>query len=203
MLVEEIIAAFAETTRLIAIGTANDIGIYNFESNDANTVDASSAVDFDATAATNGVKDFGQDIAATVNEQDMSLLRSVFTRELSASAAYLAFGWFMVTTRAHENHAYFALPLLAMALPTSRFYWTIFWLLSLTLFLNMAYHDFGLDSWRLARFTAEEWRTLQLINAGLNVVVFLVWSAYLWMRQPPRGKAAAGAAHSPALARRP
>ena len=81
---------------------------------------------------------------------------------LSAMAAFLAFGWFMVTTRAHENHAFFALPLLVMATPTSRFYWWMFWLLSLTLFLNMAYHDFGLEAWRLARFTFEEWRTLQL-----------------------------------------
>ena len=88
---------------------------------------------------------------------------------LSAMAAYLAFGWFMVTTRAHENHASFALPLLVMATPTSRFAWWMFWLLSLTLFLNMAYHDFGLEAWRLARFTLEEWQTLQLINAGLNV----------------------------------
>ena len=105
--------------------------------------------------------------------------------ELSAMAAYLAFGWFMVTTRAHENHAFFALPLLVMATPISRFYWTMFWLISLTLFLNMAYHDFGLEAWRLARFTSEEWRTLQLINAGLNVVILVVWSARLWPRRAP------------------
>jgi hypothetical protein len=104
---------------------------------------------------------------------------------LSAMAAYLAFNWFMVTTRAHENHAFFALPLLVMATPTSRFSWWIFWLLSLTLFLNMAYHDFGLEAWRLARFTFEEWQTLQFINAGLNVALFVAWSACLWPRPAP------------------
>ena len=104
---------------------------------------------------------------------------------LSAMAAYLAFGWFMVTSRAHENHAAFALPLLVMATPSSRFAWWMFWPLSLTLFLNMAYHDFGMEAWRLARFTLEEWQTLQLINAGLNVILFLVWSAYLWPRRAP------------------
>ena len=104
---------------------------------------------------------------------------------LPAMAAYLAFGWFMVTTRAHENHAFFALPLLVMATPTSRFYWWMFWLLSLTLFLNMAYHDFGLEAWRLARFSFEDWQTLQFWNAGLNVLLFLVWSAYLWPRRAP------------------
>ena len=103
--------------------------------------------------------------------------------ELSATAAFLAFGWFMVTTRAHENHAFFALPLLVMALPTSRFYWWMFCLISLTLFLNMAYHDFGLEAWRLARYSAEDWRTLQLWNAGLNVVLFLVWVVWVWPRR--------------------
>ena len=100
--------------------------------------------------------------------------------ELSAMAAFLAFGWFMVTTRAHENHAFFALPLLVMATPTSRFYWAMFWMVSLSLFLNMAYHDFGLEAWRLARFSVEDWRTLQLINAGLNVVILLVWAVWVW-----------------------
>ena len=103
--------------------------------------------------------------------------------ELSAMAAYLAFGWFMVTTRAHENHAFFALPLLVMATPTSRFSWWMFWLVSLTLFLNMAYHDFGLEAWRLARFSFEDWQTLQLFNAGLNVVLLLIWSLAVWMRR--------------------
>jgi Gpi18-like mannosyltransferase len=100
--------------------------------------------------------------------------------ELSAMAAYLAFGWFMVTTRAHENHAFFALPLLVMATPTSRFSWPTFGLLSLTLFLNMAYHDFGLEAWRLSRFSIEDWRTLQLTNTGLNVAVFAIWSVWVW-----------------------
>ena len=105
--------------------------------------------------------------------------------ELSAMAAFLAFGWFMVTTRAHENHAFFALPLLVMATPTSRFYWTMFWMLSLTLFLNMAYHDFGLEAWRLARFSAEDWLTLQFWNAGLNVVLLLVWATWIWYHRAP------------------
>jgi len=105
--------------------------------------------------------------------------------ELSAMAAFMAFGWFMVTTRAHENHAFFALPLLVMATPTSRFYWMMFWLLSLTLFLNMAYHDFGLEAWRLARFSAQDWLTLQLFNAAMNLALLLVWAAWIWVRSSP------------------
>jgi Gpi18-like mannosyltransferase len=103
--------------------------------------------------------------------------------ELSAMAAFTAFGWFMVTTRAHENHLFMALPLLVMATPTSRFNWTMFWMLSLTSFLNMAYHDFGLEAWRLARFSPEDWQTLTLYNAGLNVVLLLVWVVALLPRR--------------------
>jgi hypothetical protein len=103
--------------------------------------------------------------------------------ELSAMAAYLAFGWFMVTTRAHENHAFFALPLLVMATPRARFSWAVFGLLSLTIFLNMAFHDFGLEAWRLSWLPPEVWPRLQLANAALNVAIFVAWTARLWPRQ--------------------
>ncbi len=102
--------------------------------------------------------------------------------ELSAMAAYLAFGWFMVTTRAHENHGFFALPLLMMATPRSTFAWVAFWVLSFTLFLNMTFHDYGLAAFRLSLFEPATWLRLQLANAGLNVVLFVVWSARLWPR---------------------
>jgi Gpi18-like mannosyltransferase len=105
--------------------------------------------------------------------------------ELSAMAAYIAFGWFMVTTRAHENHAFFALPLLVMATPRSGFYWAMFGGLSLTLFLNMALHDFGLEAMRLSLLPPETWLRLQLANSALNVALFLVWSVRLWPRRQP------------------
>lgn len=50
------------------IGTASNIGIYDFESGDNTTIDTSSHVDFtDTGAAGDGVRDLGQDIAGTVN----------------------------------------------------------------------------------------------------------------------------------------
>jgi Gpi18-like mannosyltransferase len=109
---------------------------------------------------------------------------------LSAMAAYLAFSWFVVTTRAHENHAFFALPLLVMVTPSSRFHRVMFGLLSVTIFMNMALHDFGLESARLAWLPAEVWLRLQLLNAGLNVVLFLIWSAWLWPRRQPASESA-------------
>jgi len=47
------------------IGAAANIGIYDFESGDNSTIDASAHTDF--SAATNGIRDDGQDIAGTVN----------------------------------------------------------------------------------------------------------------------------------------
>lgn len=114
--------------------------------------------------------------------------------KLSATAAYLAFGWFLVTTRAHENHAFFALPLLVMATPRSRFAWAVFGMLSLTLFLNMTFHDYGLESLRADIFAPETWRRLQLMNSGVNIALFLAWSVQVWRQRPERSTAPAGVA---------
>jgi Gpi18-like mannosyltransferase len=107
--------------------------------------------------------------------------------ELSAMAAYLAFGWFLVTTRAHENHVFFALPLLVMATPRSWFYWLMFAALSTTLFLNMTLHDYGfLDDW-IRLVGTENWIRLQLLNAAANIVLFVIWSVRLWRTPAPAG----------------
>jgi hypothetical protein len=105
--------------------------------------------------------------------------------ELSAMAAYVAFGWFMVTTRAHENHYVFVLPLLVMATPRSRFAWAVFGLLTLTLLLNMVLHDFGLQELRASWLPPETWMRIQLANAGLNLLILLAWSVKVWPRRAP------------------
>ena len=102
---------------------------------------------------------------------------------LFAMGAYVAFGWFLVTTRAHENHFYFVLPLLVMAAPGSRFLAVAFAVLSATLLCNMTFHDFTLGPVREAVVGAEVWTRLQLLNAGLNVLLFVAWSAWLWPRR--------------------
>jgi Gpi18-like mannosyltransferase len=99
---------------------------------------------------------------------------------LSAMAAYLAFGWFMVTTRAHENHSFMVLPLLAMAMPRTGFLVAMSALISLTLFANMVLHDYGLASLWISALGVEAWTRLQLANAMLNVGLLLVWSIWLW-----------------------
>jgi hypothetical protein len=86
----------------------------------------------------------------------------------------------MVTTRAHENHDTFVLPLLVMALQRSRLLWIIYGLISLTLLLNMAMHDFGLEAWRQSVMAPDAWRRLQLANAAVNVLVLARWSVRMW-----------------------
>lgn len=50
-----------------SIGTASNIGIYNFETQDNATILSTSHVDFNSTSAANGFKDAGQDIGGTIN----------------------------------------------------------------------------------------------------------------------------------------
>ncbi len=98
--------------------------------------------------------------------------------------SFLAFGWFMITTRAHENHAFFALPMLAVAAASSRFLAAVFAVISTTLFLNMVMHDFSLVAIRDAWFSGGTWVRLQLANAGLNLLVLLTWARWLAVSQP-------------------
>jgi len=50
-----------------SIGTASNLGIYNFQSQDNGSIDTSSHQDYTSSAATNGYKDSGQDIGGTIN----------------------------------------------------------------------------------------------------------------------------------------
>ena len=112
---------------------------------------------------------------------------------LAQIAAYLAFGWFLVTTRAHENHAFMVLPLLAMAMPRSGFLIAVSAAISLTLFANMVLHDYGLASTWIAVLGLETWTRLQLVNAALNVAIFLAWSVWLLRTAQPSARSAPAA----------
>ena len=95
---------------------------------------------------------------------------------LAEAAALGVLGWFVFTTQAHENHLFFALPLLALAWPARGSLLLVYGLLSLTLLLNMLLHDelvleaLGLD---LHHATVQQLRT---VNAGLNVATLLAWA---------------------------
>lgn len=63
----------------------SNVGIYNFESDDANTVDTSTQVEFDSTAAGQGIRDLGQDVGATIN----GLVATAKGRTISVNSDFL------------------------------------------------------------------------------------------------------------------
>lgn len=107
-------------------------------------------------------------------------------RPLAFLAAYQAFGWFCLTTRAHENHAFFVLPLLAMALPSVAAARPLFAGITLTVLLNMLLHDPSLAPALAAVLSPDERWSLQMANAGLNLLMLALWTGELLRatRQP-------------------
>jgi hypothetical protein len=103
---------------------------------------------------------------------------------LAEAAALGVLGWFTFTTQAHENHLFFALPLLSLAWPARRSLLVPFGVISVTLLLNMVLHDQfvleglgrGLEDPLLVR--------LRLANAALNVVCCLGWALAATLRSP-------------------
>ena len=103
---------------------------------------------------------------------------------LAEAAALGILSWFCFTTQAHENHLFFALPLLSLAWPQRRSLLVPFGMLSVTLLLNMVLHDqlvleavgLGLDE----PFVSQ----LRMVNAALNLTLMAVWSLAAALRRP-------------------
>ena len=110
---------------------------------------------------------------------------------LAEAAALGVLGWFTFTTQAHENHVFFALPLLSVAWPTRRWLLVPFGVLTLTLFLNMFLHDQLLLEALGRDLHNPQVERLRLINAGLNVACCLVWALWAVVRAPATGPASA------------
>jgi Gpi18-like mannosyltransferase len=116
---------------------------------------------------------------------------------LAEAAALGVLGWFTFTTQAHENHLFFALPLLALAWPARRSLLLPFGILSLTLLLNMLLHDElvleglgrGLHDPLVERF--------RLANAAINVLSWLGWSVFAALRTPDPTTASATVSYRP------
>jgi hypothetical protein len=103
---------------------------------------------------------------------------------LAEAAALGVLGWFTFTTQAHENHLFFALPLLSLAWPTRPSLLVPFGVISLTLFLNMVLHDqlvLEAMGFRLDDLSVERMR---LLNAAINVATFAAWAAARSMPAP-------------------
>lgn len=103
---------------------------------------------------------------------------------LAEAAALGVLGWFTFTTQAHENHLFFALPLLALAWPSRPALLVPFGVISVTLLANMLLHD-QLVLEMLGRGLQDPLvERLRLVNAALNVVCCLGWSLVAALRTP-------------------
>jgi hypothetical protein len=103
---------------------------------------------------------------------------------LAEAAALDVLGWFTFTTQAHENHLFFAVPLLSLAWPPRRRLLVPLGLVSLSLLMNMVLHD------QLLLNAVGRWldgaalQRLRLANAGLNVVLCVGWVITSGLRSP-------------------
>jgi Gpi18-like mannosyltransferase len=113
-------------------------------------------------------------------------------------AAAVAFSFFILSTHMHENHLFTALPLLVLALPLGARWRTMFVLVSLALFLNLALHDPALPGlWPLTvggstelprpshgrtYFVAELWAVRAA--TAFNLAVYVAFLLALRRRQP-------------------
>jgi hypothetical protein len=103
---------------------------------------------------------------------------------LAEAAALGVLGWFTFTTQVHENHLFFALPLLALAWPTRRSLLVPFGVISVTLLLNMLLHDQMLLEGLGRSLQDPLVERLRLANAVANVLCCLGWSAIAALRPP-------------------
>lgn len=78
------------------------------------------------------------------------LLRSREPRSLYVAGATVALGFFVLSTHMHENHAFFALPLVALVAAESRPARVLLLVLSAAMLANMALHDPFLTDWARA-----------------------------------------------------
>jgi hypothetical protein len=104
--------------------------------------------------------------------------------DLAEAAALGALGWFVFTTQAHENHLFFALPLLSLAWPARPKLLIPFAVLSVTVLLNMALHDQLLLEALGSNLNDPLVLNLRLLNAVANVGCFFAWATVAAQRAP-------------------
>jgi Gpi18-like mannosyltransferase len=110
---------------------------------------------------------------------------------LAEAASLGVLGWFTFTTQAHENHLFFALPLLSLAWPTRRWLLVPFGAISVTLLLNMFLHDEMLLEAMGRGLRDPGVERLRLLNAATNVLCCLCWALLASLRTPAAATASA------------
>ncbi|TME86870.1 MAG: hypothetical protein E6I52_30705 [Chloroflexi bacterium] len=116
---------------------------------------------------------------------------------LAEAAALGVLGWFTFTTQAHENHLFFALPLLSLAWPLKRALLVPFAIISATLLLNMLLHDQLVLERIGASLHDPIVERLRLVNAFANVLCFVGWALLAALRSPVAAAASAPVSYWP------
>jgi hypothetical protein len=98
---------------------------------------------------------------------------------LWALGAYVGFAFFVLPTEIHENYAFAVLALLAVALAEEKRLLLLYIPLSLTMAANYALHD--PDVYRLFHLAAPDAQlaTARWAISALNLLVFVLWTAWL------------------------
>lgn len=97
--------------------------------------------------------------------------------------AFVSFAFFMLPTEIHENYGYALLPLLAVALARDARLILLYIAIGATMTLNYALHDPAVFE-RLGLSNPDEQLALaRWVNSMANVVIFAVWSLYLFLRR--------------------
>ena len=107
------------------------------------------------------------------------LSRKADTRMFLQLPAFQAFAWFCLTTRAHENHWFFVVPLAALALPSDRRMFWIFAAISVTGFFNLLLHDPHFGPPLELMISTRAVHTAQLLNSAANLAILAAWTVLL------------------------
>jgi hypothetical protein len=111
--------------------------------------------------------------------------------DLFLLGAALGAGWFFFTPRAHEYHAFFVLPFLAVAWPSDRRLLALYGIASLSLFMNLVLHDPLVVGWLAAppdpAAPLPAWFAgLTLLNTALFLALFVgLMAALRWKSADP------------------
>ncbi|MBI2906340.1 MAG: glycosyltransferase family 39 protein [Chloroflexi bacterium] len=97
------------------------------------------------------------------------------TRSLPAMAAFQSFAFFMLTTKAHENHGFLVLPLLSLVWLRSRALTWLYLAFSLTFLANVGLHDPAVEGAFDANALGALLRPAQRLNALLNTAILFAW----------------------------
>lgn len=89
--------------------------------------------------------------------------------------ALMAFGFVMLATKAHENHAFQTLGLLAAAGLLQGYRRLVFAAVSLTLFMNLALFSPDIFEWLKARLGHDAVISASVFNARMNLLILAFW----------------------------